>query len=160
MLHEVAFDVDQLSVLLSPASIVSGSAAKKSIVTGGGGLIPTVKGVDDQPDSTLVCVAHRACALTSYVPGFDQLWLAEVEDDQLEYVPSSQSKRYWSEWPWLETAPPVLYEYDVLVSPLVGPEGMLGVLTVSGSVIATDLLEEKLETTVVCVEHRACALTE
>ena len=69
--------------------------------------------------------------------------------------------RYSSECPRLEDAPLVLYEYNVPVVPLLGPDGVLGVLIVSDGVVemVTILLDDKLDTTVVCVAQRACALT-
>jgi len=48
----------------------------------------------DQLETIAVWVAHRACALTVRVPWLDQECEALVDDDQSEYDPSPQSKRY------------------------------------------------------------------
>ena len=65
------------------------------------------------------------------VPWLDQEWEALVNDDQSEYDPSPQSKRYWRLWPMLEDAPPVEKVRLSPTSPLDGPVGVFGVLTVS-----------------------------
>jgi hypothetical protein len=51
----------------------------------------------DHEETIKVWVAHRACALTKYVPGEPQKWEALVvpTGSQPEFVPSPQSKRYW-----------------------------------------------------------------
>jgi hypothetical protein len=54
-------------------------------------------------------MAHRACALTVYVPTEDHDFEALAEDDQPELVPSPQSKRYCKEWLALDVDPPVEY---------------------------------------------------
>ena len=62
----------------------------------------------DGEETTLVSVAQRASALTEYVPAPDQLWLAEVDEDQVEYEPSPQLKRYWTACPTVHVEPPVV----------------------------------------------------
>ena len=64
---------------------------------------------EDHADSTEAWVAHRALALTEYVPAEAQLLEALVvpTDNHPEVVPSPQSRRYCTEWPRLEVEPSV-----------------------------------------------------
>jgi len=62
----------------------------------------------DQLEITPEWVAHLACALMVKVLLSDQEWEALVEDDQLEYMPSPQSKRYSILSPRLELDPQVV----------------------------------------------------
>ena len=53
--------------------------------------------------------------------------------------------------------------YEVSILPVLGPLGVLGVLTVSvvcDPLMVTDLVLDQLETTLVCVAHRAWAFPE
>ncbi len=52
--------------------------------------IVTVSGAD-ATETTLVSVAHRACAVTLYAAAVAQEWVAVVSADQKDVVPSPQS---------------------------------------------------------------------
>jgi len=96
-----------------------------------GGLLEEIVTVraEDQLLTTELSTAQRAWARTEYVPGLPQDLLALVEELQLEYVPSPQSNRYSTAWPWLQLAPPVENVRDCPTSPEEGPIGVLGVET-------------------------------
>ena len=71
-----------------------------------GVLIVTTR-LEDQDDVTPVFVAHRACALTLYMPAELHDFDALVDELQVENVPSPQSKRYWTLCPAAQVELPV-----------------------------------------------------
>ncbi len=71
----------------------------------------------DQPDITLVSTAHLAWTFTVYVPGVAHECEAPAALDQPEKLPSPQSNRYSTPWPWEQTEPPLAKMYDTSFSP-------------------------------------------